>query len=184
MHGDAASKLSAAHGFRPDALDANRSGTLTPGQARQLGRRGGFDVVLGLAVGALLVAVGIEGLLPSSLLAGLPDYVPQLPTGWPPALVIGGGALVVVWVLRLRRRLSADLAGRRVASVEGTIRKTLRTRTDGDGTTSTTYTYEIAPLRFGVTPAGYDSLDTRLRYRVYYLPRAETVVNIEPVGAP
>jgi len=76
MYGDARSKLSAAHVYRPDALDANRSGALTPEQVRGIGLSGGFQVVLGLALGAVPVVVDM-----------------------------------------------ADLAERRVVSVEGSIRK-------------------------------------------------------------
>jgi hypothetical protein len=170
------SQLIAAHGFRPDALDANRAGVLTPEQASGIGWRSGVQVTLGLAAGVILVVVGCVGI--EHWLAT------QNANGLVAALGIVGGALVAWLTLRFQRRMSADLAERKVAVVEGMIRKTTRTSTDSDGSTSTTYHYRIGRLSFRVRRAGYRLLNARLRYRVYYLPRTRKVVNLEPVGVP
>jgi hypothetical protein len=44
------------------------------------------------------------------------------------------------------------------------------------------YRYVINGLAFAVSKAGYDALDERLTYRVYYTARGRKLLNIEPLG--
>jgi hypothetical protein len=137
-------------------------------------------VLVGLALGLFLVGLGVAGLRSPQLFA---DQVPITFAGAAAALSIGGGALMLVLVLRFLRELPADLAGRRVASTEGFIRKSSSTSNTYEGGSITTYHYRIGRLRFDVPRAGYEALDTRRRYRVYYLPRTKIVVNLDPISA-
>jgi hypothetical protein len=177
----ATTALSRAHGFHPEAIGSNRAGSLTPEQVRSVKRRGRGTVLVGLAFGLFLVGLGMVGVRSPQVFA---DQVPPAYEGAAAVLSIGGGALVLALVLRFVRELPADLAGRRVASAEGFIRKSTSTSNTDEGGSLTTYHYRLGRLRFDVPRAGYEALDTRRRYRVYYLPRTKIVVNIEPTDAP
>lgn len=44
------------------------------------------------------------------------------------------------------------------------------------------HTFEVNGMLFHVSEAGYDALDERLTYRVYYTPRTKRLLNMEPIG--
>ena len=177
---DATAQLIVAHGFRLEALEANRTGILTPQQARSVKRSGNLAILVGFALGLFLLITGIIGLRSPRFFA---DQVPAGSTGLVAYLSIGGGVVILVLVVLFVLSLPEDLRGRRVASAEGFIRKYVTTSSTGVGDSINAYHYRIHRLRFDVGRAAYDMLDPGRRYRVYYLPRSKILVNLEPIDA-
>jgi len=46
------------------------------------------------------------------------------------------------------------------------------------------YLYHLDGRTFSVKESGYAALDPTVRYRIYFLPQSDEIVNIEPIGAP
>jgi hypothetical protein len=181
MVSDATMQLIVAHGFSPEALEANRAGILTPEQARSVTRRGNLAILVGFALGLFLLITGIIGLKSPQFFA---DQVPLGSTGLVAYLSIGGGVVILVLAVLFALSLPADLLGRRVASRESLIRKYVTTSSTSDGDSQSAYHYRVDRLRFDVGRVAYDMLDPGRRYRVYYLPRTKILVNLEPIDTP
>ncbi|HKV85740.1 MAG TPA: hypothetical protein VJN88_14395 [Ktedonobacterales bacterium] len=181
MPGDEVTELSRIHGFRPEALDANRAGLLAPEQVSAIRLRATGAAMLALGLGLVCLILGGVGLVSPRAFGG---HAPFGATGAGAVAALAFGIFLLALGFRFVLRLPSDLAGRRVASVEGFISKFTRTESGSEGSSVISYHYRIKSLAWSVSRAAYERLDSRLRYRVYYLPRTKLVVNIEPIAAP
>ncbi len=177
--------LAGVHGFRADALGANRSGRLTDDQVRGVTRGHRRSGLLLTLAGVVFVGLGLVAKANPSL-AQSED--PSANATLVALGLIGFGAVcLLAAVYSVFRRSTADLAKRRVASTEGFIR-VLRhgdwLGSEGEEGPSYTYTYKINGIEFPTSQKGAEAINPQLRYRVYYLPSSKKMVNIEAIGAP
>ncbi len=162
--------------FPADALEANRSGTLTAGQRASLLRLARMNRGTQLMMGAILVVGGVM------LLRGLAS-APR--AWWPPwagAAASAVGVLTTLNALGIGNRLVQDIHEGRVETVEGAIRKRHgfpRSRTPAPPT----HYLLVEGRRFAVGPAGFDAAPDVGYVRLFYLPRSRRVVNLEPLPA-
>lgn len=144
----------------PEDLEANRAGTLSPRQARDLvqsGRRnlfGGFVIALGLA--AILFFIADKPLVPvQCLVAG----------------ALGAAGLAVGYVGYRRTRLAA--ADPRVETITGPARAHMRGRAGW---------YLTIGGRSFKLPIHYWHIHNDAPYRVYFAPKADRIISLEPDG--
>jgi hypothetical protein len=174
--------LASANGFKPNALERNRAGRLSPEQASKLVSR--------LGLGGLIILFGLS--------AGAVFFLPQLLGGSdnPLSSLLGSNSLRLLFVLIPAAvglyyigTAAADLVLGRVQMVEGDGQKvytTSRSRSSATAGYSTqhSYYYEVGGKRFKVSLDAWGALVEGVPYRAYYTPLSGTLVNIEPVGSP
>ena len=160
-----------ANGFDADALEANRSGSLTPAQARRVrGKRRGLGGAL-LVFGAVCIAVGGWALLPGHRPGPDDDRFGAFMT------VLFGGVLLALRFSGFGRSYAAEIAAGRVGSVEGFVR--IKT---SSGDSHTSYWYLLEGREFSTSEEGAKAIDAGSRYRIYCLPGSNIMVNIESLG--
>jgi hypothetical protein len=170
--------------FPHAALDANRSGHLTPDQTVLFRKEAGSDrgnlLFAGLAVGALGAAVvfgavtgRIAGNRLEPLLVGL-------------ALLAVGIEVMYFGGIRGPRAKAAAAAAGRVTAIEGPIRRERRDRTELDDSSShyapgSEYDYSlfVGDRRFDVSQQAYDAAPEDGVVRVYLLGDSNRIVNLE-----
>ena len=158
---------SEANGFDVEALPANRRGELTPTQQRLVrGRRRAWSAAL-LVFALLLIVCASQDLLfgQHDPAAGRSDALLAL---------LLGGALLALRFTRVGRSHAATIAAGKVSSVDGFVRVG---SSSGDGHTA--WHYRIDDHEFDTTEDGAKAIDARSRYRVYYLPGTDIMVNVE-----
>lgn len=158
--------------FPADALEANRSGSLSDEQRRHLRNYVTADRWNRVLVGLFFVFVGIV----LTRTAGRGPNGWMLP--WVGAAILVGGAAYVLHSLGFGDRLLADVREARVQQIEGAIVK-LRTNTAVSNTRSAPRFVRVEGKRFHVSPAGYTTAPDGGIVRLYYLPRSRRVVNLE-----
>jgi hypothetical protein len=160
--------LAATNGFLLEALPDNRQGRLSPAQSSALGQKFRARTRLAIWLGVAASVVGV--------LVGIPSSFHSESEGWVGLGLAGVGVLVVLYSLGPgRRRKSADLKDGSVVVYEGAVRAVRLGNEDSDS-----FYYEADGHRFSVSQTGFEALDGRYRYRLYYLPRTSELVNIEP----
>lgn len=170
-------QLARAHSLRPAALGDNRQGRLSTDQTRDLRRRGGRSLLLLGAAGAVMLVLGVLGLISPRSFVGQSGRLPSSLTYV--FLIVVGAGLLGAGVLVRRQSASA----RDVASVEGFVTKNVRNDSRGRAVIRD-YSYEIGGQRFTVSADAYRTLDPALRYRIYYEPKSRTIVNLEVLDTP
>jgi hypothetical protein len=177
MGGDAeTTALIQANNLRTDALDVNRSGLLAPEQARWLRESRFTWRMLLLAIGVGCAALGAWGLLHQE--------------SWPGGrfgaftLLIAGGAFLLLRFSDSGRSYAAEIASGRVSSVDGFIRIRHSSSSNNQGGTYHSYYYKIDGREFGTTEEGAKLINAQRRYRIYYLPNSDIMLNIEALGTP
>lgn len=153
---DVLRRLASANGFELTALAANRAG-----RSIRLQRVYGFVALIALLYAILMLA----------LVASIPPF------NLDPSVIFVACAIVFVALSIPARRLFADTWTGRVATATGRIRRTMQ-----NAGTRAVYRYVVNGLAFPVSKAGYDALDERLTYQVYFTARGERLLNIEPIG--
>jgi len=152
-----------ANGFDVGTLEANRSGRLTPAQiARLRSRRRARGGAL-LVLGALGIWLGGWHLATSG----------DDPWGAVMAVVFGGVLVALRWS-DFGLSYAKELRAGRVATVDGPI--VVRSIT---GDSHTMYLYRLGERDFQTTEEGAKAIDPKARYRIYYLPNSDEMVNIE-----
>ncbi len=171
--------------FPRDALDANRSGHLTPDQAALYRAEATSDrrnLLLGgagiMAFGALIVAAAVSGRAPGSRLE-------TLAVG---AVILVVGALVAWFggIAGSRSKAAAADAGR-VTMVEGPLRRDRRDREgaySGHVSPGNEYAYYLllGDREFSVSQAQWAAAPEDGIVRVYLLGSSDRVVNLERVA--
>jgi hypothetical protein len=147
--------LAVANHFNLDDLPAYRQGQLGPGTFRRL-----RNIWLnGWLLGALaLLAAAVYGVPGAGLLALALLFVWALSGGW--------NAL----------SRTRDVLGGTVRSVDGEVRPTKKMA----GRHSTNYYYTVSGQDFLVSQEAQRALLGGQRYRLYFLPRSQALVGIEP----
>ncbi len=146
--------------FSTEDLILNRQGRMSEAQRRRLTGWTAFLVVFGLVL--CIVAPAIFIVMFSSWQATCPVLI---------CVLIGS---VVLYGARLSRR---DVVSGAVAILRGPVQRTIAT--DGEGSRS--YYYVIGTMRFSVRRQAYDALIPGLPYAVYYGPRSQRILSIEPL---
>ncbi|HEX9109270.1 MAG TPA: hypothetical protein VF832_18615, partial [Longimicrobiales bacterium] len=157
--------------FPPEALEANRGGTLTAEQRQNYStvkRRSGHDLwVAAFCVLLAIVLLRASGPAPSAWLR--------------PMAALAALAAAVLLVLQpkgpARRRVERDLRAGRVESVEGAIAKAIISGTGRS--TARWYYLDVGGLRLKVSARGYAAAPDVGWVRAYYLPSSLHVVNLE-----
>jgi hypothetical protein len=160
--------LAQANHLNLDDLPALRQGNLGQSSPRRLRRLWlipvawlGSALVVGLLFGAVLAAdVGR-------------DVAPLLFV----IAIVGGICGLFAAIGAISPTL--DLLGGKVSSAEGVVEKTVR-QTYGRGA-STFYYYRLGRQSWLVSPEAYRALLTGRTYRIYFLPRSQALLGIEPV---
>ncbi len=157
---DLTARLAEANALLASALPANREERLGVGQARWLLRPllsaallVVFVVAVAVVVGSLAASVGPAWLVVLVALSAV--------------LIIFGDLTRIVNTLR-------DISRGRVLAVEGSVERVIT-----GSRSRPSYYYAVDDTQFRVTEAGYNVLDERGRYRLYYVPHTQRLVNIE-----
>ncbi|MBI5568165.1 MAG: hypothetical protein HY870_24940 [Chloroflexi bacterium] len=175
-----ANLLAQANQFDANALTANRQGLLAKEQAPRLYK----TFVQGLILSAISTGVTalflVTFLAPPNLAIGI-----RLP-GVAFAVLFGG---LFIWSgISQTLRAALDLMANRVECVEGPVQKKIevsRTRsTRGHRQASRRFYYTIDSRRFQVDECAYHALIEDLPYRLYYTPRGQRLVSVEPLAGP
>jgi hypothetical protein len=175
--------------FPRDALDANRSGRLTPGQAVLYRGEAASDrrslLIAGLviaALGAAIVFGSVTGRVPGSRLESLVGGV----------VLFAVGVLVAYFVgIRGSQAKAAAADAGRVASLEGLIRRDRRDRRDGlfgDDSSHISpgneyaYSLLVGDRSFSVSREQWDAAPQDGVVRVYLLGDSDRIVNLERIA--
>lgn len=163
-----------ANSLRPDALEANRSGRLTAEQIQHLrSRRFSFRMPL-LIIGLVCVGLGAWDLVPG-------QAPPEGGRFGAFTAVIGGISLLALRFSRFGRSYSAELAAGRVTSVDGFVR-VRHSSSSGESGTYHSYYYIVDDREFESSEEGAKLLNPQSRYRIYFVPDSDMMVNIEPLA--
>jgi hypothetical protein len=157
--------------FPPEALDANRSGALTPEQCLRFRRFAYLNRGTQLMMSIVPLALG--GLL-------LRQTTPVLGSWTPIAGIaaLGVGMAIVLHAFGIGNRLIQDVRAGRVESLEGAIRKQQGIAQGRAATPRTNYLV-VEGKRFPVGAAGFEAAPDAGYVRLYYLPRSRRVANLE-----
>ncbi|MGZ3680556.1 MAG: hypothetical protein ACXWQR_18755 [Ktedonobacterales bacterium] len=182
-HHDLLLTLAHAQGFSAATLAANRAGEAREERAETPDSdsamiallsvfAGMFLVLLVLATFVLTGPVTLIALAPGSgtLLVALITLVLAIP------VLVALPAIDSRRVLRLLPSPPRDV--QHVLAVEGIARKSVR-----DADYLPLYTLEVAGRQFAIQKTTYFALDASLPYRVYYLPKGNRLLSIEPLAS-
>lgn len=161
-HFDLLKRLSEACNFTFAALAANRTGHLAPQQRR----RRSAAVIAEIAITTI-------GFLGAEVL-----FVKRFGDDWP--FYILPLLLLYLLVFMTSTYISRQRERRRgpVSVSEGQVRKLTY-----EVEYVPAFFFEIGDKRFRVSEAAYDVLDESLRYRVYYPPKGNRLISIEPLAS-
>jgi hypothetical protein len=166
--------------FLPDALAANRSGTLTDAQRRSCQAQARRVRWFGAGIGALVIVLGLLFAVTRHSSA----VMPLRP-------VVLGGCLLIGAILLWRAliggdRFTADVRRGEVASVDGALHKRAVRRTAMQGSSPRPeYYFDVAGLTLEVMWESAFEAAPQARYvRVFYLPRSRKAVNLERLPDP
>lgn len=163
-------RLAQAHGFRLDALPANRAGFMTAAQVKGLRKDRRFVFVIFACF---------------SLASFVVEVVSLLGVGGPPHLeyALAGLALALLLGFWLLRQVGRWRQGGRTVAVEESFLQVSSSAT-GDGPDTPEYYYRTSTgiTLHRATAEGAALIDPGQRYRVYYSPGSNELVNIEPIG--
>ncbi len=164
--------------FSQSALATNASGRLTDEQRRawRSQSRGYRKAELSFAVLAIVIGALV------AFAPGPAKYATVKPIIGIVCFVIA--ALLVVRAFTGGDRLTGDVRAGRVDSVEGAITKFSRTSDSGRGSSSTSFFIDVNHLRMEAWRSQYDAAPEAGYVRVYYLPKAHRVVNLERLPDP
>ena len=164
------SALAQANGFDLEALETNRTGHLTSKQQAMVRQAQCKDKRAYIIISIVALAVG-----------GYAMTADQQVIGGILALIIGlfflslAGGLDVLGIQR-------DLRGDSVTVLDGIVTRKEITSSTGGGDSATAYYYVTKRSSFNIRDEhAYRLLDESLSYRLYFLPRSKTLVNIEPL---
>jgi hypothetical protein len=178
---ESADTLSLVHANRlqPDALAANRSGVLTPEQSRLIRNRRRSRGVALIAIS--LICIAVAGW---SFLQGTSGSSEGGRVGAVTVLIIGA-ILLVLRFTDFGRSFAVELAAGRVSRVDGFI-QVRHSSSNRDSGTQHSYFYNIGGQEFEATEEGAKLIEPQSRYRIYYLPNSNIMVNIESLerGSP
>jgi hypothetical protein len=183
--------LAQSQGFLPDALDANRAGRYTDAQVRMIKLRGWSLLRKGISPALGALGISLIGFLFTLFAASSPFPQRQVP-----GVVIGPGREILFmvplisltflvigsFVLRSAWRswqtLRTDLQRNNIAFVEGPV--TLKFLQDP--------LLAVQGVNFVVDQRAFLAFrgpwagTTASRFRIYYVPRYNWMVNVEPLG--
>lgn len=194
-------KLARSQGLLIDALEANRAGRYTDAQVQLLERRGRSVLKRGAtpALGALgISSIGFLSTLgvasrsrDSGVVTGPgPEFLFTAPLVSLILMVVGCFVLRPAW--RSWQNLRADLRQNRISFVEGQV--TLKGPALVDYISSKRpenlamqerYAYMVNGVIFRVDPKAYSAFPgswADSRFRVYYVPSCNWIVNMEPIS--
>lgn len=159
--------------FSQSALASNASGQLTDDQ-----RRAWRSQSRGYRKGELSLAVVVV------VIGALVAFAPGPAKDATIKPIIGIVCFVIAALLLVRAftggdRLTEDVRGGRVLSVEGAITKFSRTSDGGRGSSSTSFFIDVNHVRMEAWRSQYDAAPEAGHVRVYYLPKSHRVVNLE-----
>lgn len=178
--------LAQTNDFTMEDVQVNRQGWMSPRQRERAKRAQGSTIgclvfaliTVGVPIvgggGGLLVGIGGPGALNGFLVL---------------ALVIVGLGLSALLTFMASRRPRKQLGDGRVAFLDGFVERKRKEFTNGDGVTSTSYSYVVYQPQpnavnqqgFSANGAAFHALLPGLRYRVYYVPASNKLVSIEPL---
>ncbi len=150
--------LARAHRFSLDDLNLNRQGLLSRRQRAVLGRKLLFWLVACPVVVVIITLLQLHQLLQ----AGFGAFMSE--------------GLLLALLLALAYPRWRELREGRVAALEGYGQPDKHT---SKGRTS--YYYKLGRQQFDVSSVAYRTLVPGMRYRLYYLPRTDKLVSIEPL---
>ena len=162
--------------FPADALDTNRSGTLTADQTARLRRFARLNRGTQLMMGGVLAVSG------AFLWRGAAPAPQAWWTPWAGVAVIAIGAMTALHALGIGNRLVRDLRDGRVLAIEGAISKR-RDLQQSRSVTPRTHHLIVEGQWFAVGPAGFDAAPDAGYVRLFYLPRSHRAVNLERLPA-
>lgn len=169
--------LASANRFTVEDVRENRSGTLTTGQVRRLLPK--LITGLAIAVPSLLL---LSYVVYSTLIA------PQADSPWPLLgvliFIIVGGVFAVIGAFQLLKA-AQDILTRSVLAIEGDGQRLRQvSRSSRNSSSTITYYYQVGDQKVRVPERAYHALINGLRYRMYYSPRSQVLMSIEPLQAP
>lgn len=156
------SALLDAFGISAEDIAANRNERLGPAQARNLRRSGYWDLAAAFAVGVILAAI----------LYGVANR-PLRPAQWITAAVLFLIAFIVGFLHH--RRMIAAVADGRVDTLVGVVEVSSRGKQG--------WFVSVADRTFRM-PVRPWHIKSGASYRVYFSPRANRIVAMEPDGVP
>ena len=161
-----------ANKLQADGLNANRSGLLTSSQIQELRtRRSSTGKVL---IGISLLCIGFGGW---SLIAGPSESAEGGRLG-AATLLIAGIAILALRFSNFGKPLTAELSAGRVSSVDGSI-QIRHSTSSGESGVYHSYYYQIEAMEFETNEEGANLIQPAERYRIYYVPGPNIMVNIE-----
>jgi hypothetical protein len=192
-------KLAESQGFLLEALEANRGGHCTTPQLRLLEARGRGAVKEKRLPLLGLFGISVVGFLATAALSSFP-HSPVLGVEFGPPksvltmMLFGSAAALVTGVLmwrsasRWRRRLQEDLQQNHLWYVEGRVilehESAFEWTSDPVSVPSpASYTYVVQGVRFQIPQQQWCAFQgpwATLRFRVYYVPGCNWIVNMEP----
>lgn len=182
-HHDLLLTLAHAQGFSAAMLAANRAGEARKERTETQDSDAAMIALLAIFAGMILNLLALAALV----LTGPVSFIAMANGSGPlvPALIILVLAIPVLIALPEidRRRVprlrpSAPQDGQHILSVEGIARKSVR-----DADYLPVYIVEVGDRQFALQKTTYFALDIRLPYRVYYLPRGNRLLSIEPLAS-
>jgi hypothetical protein len=165
--------VSVGQALVPDALEANRGGTLTPGQRTLVGRQERAwwkNELLGV------LAFGVIGVLILTSSGGNYPAVERLAVG------LGFLAIAAFFLVRSipgTNALARDERAGKVEAVEGPFGKHSSSGVAGRGGQHSWYYLDIGEQHFEVSYATYQAAPDHGMMRLYVLPGSHKVVNFE-----
>lgn len=165
-------QLRAANGFELADLKANRQGRLTPAQRRRLGA----DNRAVLTVVAVTANMGFIAAIVAVATWHLRNGVG---TGMAAVAVVC--VLVAAATIVRSRQVRSDSVVPQIAVYEGRIGRQTADEVPADHARKAGYFYVVDGAHLPVSPEAYEVLDDTVMYRVYYLPRTQELLSMEPV---
>ena len=166
--------------FLPEALEANRGGTLTEAQRRSCQAQSRRVRWFGAGIGGLVIVLGLL----FAVTRHSSSVMPLRPVVLIGCLLIGA---IVLWrALTGGDRFTADIRRGEVGSVDGALHKRAVRPTASQGASpKPRYYFDVAGQTLEVMwESAYESAPQARYVRVFYLPRSRKAVNLERLPDP